>query len=135
MGDSPKFNCGVVDKHFEKILKIIDAYFVAKKIRYEIKEERFRDIFVYFISNLDKGLEGFVAKDSKTGRLVYIVMDKARIKWAQSEGFVGEKEDPKEAASRKVGIYIKVGSINGFLNFMIGDKDYKFDGEYTKTDA
>jgi hypothetical protein len=91
---------------------------------FDIEEIRIGGNFVYFVENNQNNLSGYVGRRKNTQKIIYMIMDKARLNWALKEGFT------REQAFDLVGVYRNVCGLTDFTNFISGDKNYHLCGEY-----
>ena len=126
------------------LAKIIIVSYISlvdlKKLSYKklnIEENRFNNVFLYCFENKEKGIVGYVGRNKDTDLIKFLAVDQSRFKWAKSEGFF-EGEDKISSRSRvftEIGVLIELEGLNSFINFIAGDRDYKFVGEYIKSIA
>lgn len=121
-----KFACQHADKLLFKVISLIEAVLMAEQVTFEIEEKRDDSVFLYYVTNTRLGLDGYIGRDIKSGELIFIVQDKARIEWAIKEGFT------REEAFDKVGVLIRMNGMASFLAFISAKgKPFKFfDGRY-----
>lgn len=81
--------------------------------------------FFYAIENKKLGLSGYLGRE-KNGVVTYLIMDHARFKYVEMEGFDYTRED----TINKFGVFRKLKTVTDFIKFMGGEPDYKFDGGY-----
>lgn len=121
-----KFESERIDPYLFKIMTIFAAVLEeVKHIKnFDIEEIRINENFLYFIENNEKNLSGYIGRRRDTGKIVYMIMDRARLNWALKEGFT------RDEAFDLVGVYRNVCGLTDFTNFISGEKNYHLCGEY-----
>jgi hypothetical protein len=122
-----EFKSKELDSELYKVVTTFSTYASAKGIKIEIEEEaRDAKFIAYRVANEALGLAGHIGRHVNDRRIVYLVVDGGKLNWALSEGF------SREEAFNKVGIYRYAASLNNFIQFILGEKNYKLDSEYIK---
>lgn len=122
-----EFKSRELDKELYKIVTTFATYASAKGIKIEIEEEaRNANFITYRVTNPAAGLSGHIGRHVNDRRIVYLAVDGGKLNWALSEGF------SREEAFNKVGIYRYAPTLNNFIQFILGEKNYKLDSEYIK---
>jgi hypothetical protein len=92
----------------------------------KILEMNFKKHFVYEISHVGNNLVGYIARNIKSDRIIYLVLDKSRMKWMELEGFELTPEN-----CQKVGTLARIKTATGFANFLGKNPDYAIMGYCT----
>lgn len=90
---------------------------------------------VYRFENTKRGLLGYIGKDLRSSEqeIIFVIIDKSRIKWARTEGFVDSAGYDLEFIHTQVGTTIRVADFDSFVNFLSGSGNYLLVGEYLKS--
>lgn len=126
----------VVDPFLNKI--IVVTYFSLidlKKIKFTnltIEENRYNDKFLYFVENKKRNLSGYIGRDKITNEVIFLAVDERRFYWAEQEGFIQNSMDAhdRQIVFDKIGVLIHLNGLNSFINYIAGDSNYEFAGEY-----
>jgi hypothetical protein len=117
-------------------LSLIDLKNISHK-NIVIEENRQSTVFLYHIENTAKNISGYIGRDKHDGNIRYIAVDNSRFQYAEKEGFFDSELDYIENRANtftSIGVLIELDGLNSFLNFIAGDKDFVFVGDYiTKT--
>lgn len=127
MSKETKINCKHADSQLYKVLSVAQAYLVAKEVSFEIEEIRVNTNYVYFVRNTKLKLDGYIGREKITNEIAFMALDAGRLNWALQEGFT------RTEAFEKVGLFIHASNMTNFLNWILGEKPYKFKGDYIKS--
>lgn len=121
------------------LAKVISITYISlidlKKIKYKyltIEENRYNSTFLYYIENKKLHLSGWIGRDKNTHSVRFLAVDQKRFHWAELEGFIKDKNDPVERqfVFEKIGALRDLNGLNSFINYIAGDNNYLFEGDY-----
>ncbi len=121
------------DPHLRRVLQILHWGLVGcgcmEEVNLEIEEIETKEKGVYYkVNNQKLNLCGFLGRDIGNGEIIYLCLDRARFKWAESEGF-NEVMSYQDICG-KVGVMRRFVSLDDLLKFIAGFPNYKLTGEY-----
>lgn len=125
-----------VDPFLAKIISITYLSLVdIKKVKHKFltfEENRCNSTFLYYIENKAKHLSGYIGRDKVTDEILFLLVDQRRFHWAKEEGFIQDKLNAadRQLVFEQIGVLIKADGLKSFINYIAGDKDYQFDGDY-----
>lgn len=127
-----RFNSQFKDPYLFKIVRIIQdsliKFYKINPATLIIEESPAGDSFQYCFENKNLNLISYLGRDKQTNKIVYLIQDKGRIKWAEMEGFCSPNYN-RDWIFEKIGVIIQAKDLGNFASFLAGKK-FETKGEY-----
>lgn len=127
MAKEVKLGCKNSDPDLFRVMTICKDFLTQKEKTFDLEELRVSQAFIYFVKVSDTNLEGYIGRRSDTNKIVYMIIDSGRLNWALKEGFT------RLQAFENVGIFREAMSIDSFIKWITGEKNYKLKDKFIKS--
>ena len=127
------FHCIKGDPYLFKVLILFYHSLVELKgvniSDLEVQECETHAGFYYKFTNSELNLDGYIGRNMTTREVVYLIVDKSRVKWAEDEGFIEHGWDLKQVWE-KIGVMRQARTMNDLVKFVMGAKGFELKGNY-----
>jgi hypothetical protein len=127
MAKEVKIGCTNSDPDLFRVMTVCKEFLTQKEKTFEIEEMRVSASFIYFVKVKETNLEGYIGRRPDTSKIVYMIIDSGRLNWAMQEGFT------RVQAFEKVGVFREAMSIDSFIKWITGEKNYKLKEVFIKS--
>ena len=128
------FESKTADPILYNILQTLHSTLISSRrnpiAKFSIEELRGGKSFFYTVENNELGLLGHIGRNIKTGKVTYLIVDQARLKWAKMEGFTEENGYDRTFIYKKIGVFRKLPSVTDFINFIDGKPEVTYCKNY-----
>jgi hypothetical protein len=128
---------GVDDKLFKFVRLTQTALIELRRFQpsdLTILEIAVKGSFFYEVTNKRTRRLAYFGRDLTSGEVTFLLHDGGRILWSRLEGFYEEwTPEVHEWVYKNIGVLRKLASINDFISFLGGSKEYSCVGEYIKS--
>lgn len=124
MSKESHIGCKEADPELFRVVSVCQEFLKIKRVSFEIEQRCVSTTFIYFVEVKNTGLSGYIGRDQKKNKIVYVITDAGRLNWALQEGFT------RTEAFELVGLFKEAVSVASFSKWISGGEGYKLKGEY-----